>query len=181
VQVGYLGALLALLAGGAYLVVRQVLLRRELEEAAKVLGGRARDGTATPGELYELGCVMLRKKVFTAAVRHLEAAVAGWPGGGDPEEAAGVHNALGFAFLGLEKAGAAEAQFRTATQLAPGYAVAWNNLGDVLEKGKRPAEALRCYEAALAAQPGSSTAAERVAFLRTRLGRMGDGLPGGRG
>jgi hypothetical protein len=32
---------------GAYLVVRQVLIRRELEEAAKVLGERVRTGDAS--------------------------------------------------------------------------------------------------------------------------------------
>lgn len=37
VQLIYLGALLSLLAAGSFLVVRQVLIRRELESAAKDL------------------------------------------------------------------------------------------------------------------------------------------------
>lgn len=46
VQAVYLVTLLGFLVVGAYLVVRQVLIRRELEEAAKVLGDRTRSGSA---------------------------------------------------------------------------------------------------------------------------------------
>jgi hypothetical protein len=47
IQLLYLTALLGFLAAGAYLVVRQVLIRRELDEAAKALGERIRTGEAT--------------------------------------------------------------------------------------------------------------------------------------
>lgn len=44
VQLLYIVTLLGFAAFGAYLVVRQVLIRRDLEEAAKVLGERIRSG-----------------------------------------------------------------------------------------------------------------------------------------
>lgn len=47
IQLIYLTALLGFLAAGSYLVVRQVLIRRELDEAAKALGERIRTGEAT--------------------------------------------------------------------------------------------------------------------------------------
>jgi hypothetical protein len=47
VQLAYLVTLMGFLVVGAYLVVRQVLIRRELEEAAKVLGERVRTGDAS--------------------------------------------------------------------------------------------------------------------------------------
>lgn len=47
VQLAYLLTLMGFLVVGAYLVVRQVLIRRELEEAAKVLGERVRTNDAT--------------------------------------------------------------------------------------------------------------------------------------
>ena len=47
VQAVYLLSLLGFLVVGAYLVVRQVLIRRELEDAAKVLGDRIRSGSAS--------------------------------------------------------------------------------------------------------------------------------------
>jgi hypothetical protein len=65
VQLAYLVALLGFLAVGAFLVVRQVLIRRELEEAAKVLGERIRAGEASSEDYFELGVILLRKKLFT--------------------------------------------------------------------------------------------------------------------
>lgn len=47
IQLIYLFTLLGFLAVGAYLVVRQVLIRRELDEGAKGLGERIRTGEAT--------------------------------------------------------------------------------------------------------------------------------------
>lgn len=47
IQLLYLLALLGFLSVGAFLVVRQVLIRRELDEAAKGLGERIRTGEAT--------------------------------------------------------------------------------------------------------------------------------------
>ncbi len=169
-QLIYLAALLALLAGGSYLVVRQVLVRRELETAAKALGERVRDGSATPEELFEIGCVMLRKKVFTQAVRHLEEALRTWDG--EAEERAQVHNALGFALASQEKTAAALEQYRAAVGLQPGYVTAWNNMGDAHEKQKQYKAALDAYAEALSYAPDNAIAADRAAALRTRLGRF---------
>lgn len=47
IQLIYLLTLLGFLSVGAYLVVRQVLIRRELDEGAKGLGERIRTGEAT--------------------------------------------------------------------------------------------------------------------------------------
>jgi tetratricopeptide (TPR) repeat protein len=169
VQIAYLTALLALLAGGSYLVVRQVLVRRELEESAKALGERVRDGSASAEELFEMGCVMLRKKVYTQAVRQLEAALAAWDG--EAEERAQVHNALGFALAAQDKTAPALEQYRAAVALQPGYVTAWNNMGDTLEKTKAYKEALDAYSEALSYAPDNAIARDRAAFLRTRIAR----------
>lgn len=87
-QLLYLGLLLSFLAVGAYLVVRQVLIRRELEEAAKVLGERVRTGEAVAEDYFELGVILLRKKLYTQATRNLEKAKKAWDG--EPEELAQV-------------------------------------------------------------------------------------------
>ena len=47
IQLIYLLTLLGFLGAGAFLVVRQVLIRRELDEGAKQLGERIRTGEAT--------------------------------------------------------------------------------------------------------------------------------------
>lgn len=117
----------------------QVLIRRDLEESAKVLGERVRSGSddsevpscavratscramfqlprhtdpsrlkcppatsrssaaydicgkrclSHAQDLFQLGVILLRKKLFTQACRHLEKAKKNW--GGDPEELAQV-------------------------------------------------------------------------------------------
>jgi hypothetical protein len=80
VQFIYLGALLALLGVGSFLVVRQVLIRRELESAAKELQDRVRSGEASSEEYFELGAVMLRKKFYVLANKYLEQAIKKWDG-----------------------------------------------------------------------------------------------------
>eukprot|EP00879_Flechtneria_rotunda_P017710 GHRR01018564.1.p1 GENE.GHRR01018564.1~~GHRR01018564.1.p1 ORF type:complete len:240 (+),score=48.77 GHRR01018564.1:88-807(+) len=80
IQLIYLTALLGFLAFGAYLVVRQVLIRRELDEAAKALGERIRTGEATCEDYYELGVILTRKKLYTQATKNLEKAKKLWDG-----------------------------------------------------------------------------------------------------
>ena len=79
----------AAVQGGEGLGVRaaaQVLVRRELEEAAKVLGERIRTSEATSEDCFELGAILLRKKLYTQATKNLERAIKLWDGA--PEELA---------------------------------------------------------------------------------------------
>ncbi|KAL3149190.1 hypothetical protein ABBQ32_002018 [Trebouxia sp. C0010 RCD-2024] len=88
VQLVYLVTLLGFLVVGAYLVVRQALITRELEEAAKTLGDRVRQKDATCEDYFELGVILLRKKLFTQATKNLEKAKKTW--NGEPDELAQV-------------------------------------------------------------------------------------------
>ena len=74
IQLVYVGALLGLLSGAVFLVVRQVLFRTQLEEATKELSEKARTGDATYDEYYELGVLLIRKKLFATALKHLDSA-----------------------------------------------------------------------------------------------------------
>ena len=132
IQAIYLGALLAILGFAGFIVVRQVLIRRELDKSAKNMGERIRAGDATAEEYFEMGSIMLRKKVFTQAVRNLKLAAQMWEG--DKEDLAQIHNALGFGSLSTDKVDEAISEFNKAVELTPGYVTAWNNLGDALER-----------------------------------------------
>jgi tetratricopeptide (TPR) repeat protein len=171
VQALYLAALLGFLAVGAFLVARQVLIRRELEEAAKVLGERVRGGAASAEDQFELGAILLRKKLFTQAQAALERAKRSWDGA--PEELAQVHNALGYALFNQERLAAAVAEYQAAVALQPGYVTAWNNLGDAQERLKDYAAALAAYSEALAYAPDNAVARARADYCRTRLDRAG--------
>lgn len=172
VQLIYLAALLGFLVVGAFLVVRQVLIRRELEEAAKVLGERVRTGEASSEDSFELGVILLRKKLFTQATKNLEKAKKGWQG--EEEELAQVHNALGYAYFNMERVDDAVAEYQAAVALQPGYVTAWNNLGDAYERLKQYKPALDAYREALSYAPDNKVAQARADFCKTRLERTGN-------
>ena len=152
-------------------MVRQVLIRRELEEAAKVLGERVRSGEATSEDSFELGVILLRKKLFTQATKNLEKAKKNWQG--EEEELAQVHNALGYSYFNMDRLEAAVAEYKQAVALQPGYVTAWNNLGDVYEKLKQYGPALDAYREVLSYAPDNKVAQTRADFCKTRLERTG--------
>lgn len=80
VQLLYLSLLLALLSGAAFAVVRQVLVRREMDERSKVLGELIRTGDATSEDFFELGVVLARKRLYTQALKNYTKAVKLWDG-----------------------------------------------------------------------------------------------------
>uniref|UniRef100_A0A7S3VRE4 Uncharacterized protein n=1 Tax=Dunaliella tertiolecta TaxID=3047 RepID=A0A7S3VRE4_DUNTE len=135
IQLMYLLALLGFLSVGAFLVVRQVLIRRELDEAAKGLGERIRTGEASCEDYFELGVILTRKKLFTQATKNLEKAKKVWDG--EETELAQVHNALGYCYINMDRTDLAAAEYKRAVTLQPGYVTAWNNLGDAYEKMKQ--------------------------------------------
>lgn len=156
IQLVYLGTLLALLGGAAFLIARQVLIRRELDLAAKALSEKARENAASPEELYELGCVLLRKRAYTQALRYLEGAQSEWDAGDG--ELAQVDNAAGYAYLQLRRPGPATRNFESAVQRQPGYVTALNNWGDALERAGSPEDALEKFSEAASYDPTNSIA-----------------------
>ena len=171
IQAFYLGTLLAILGGAGFIVVRQVLIRRELDDQAKKMGERIRAGNASAEDYFEMGSILLRKKVFTQAVRNLQAAEANWDG--DEQDLALVHNALGFGYSNTDKIDDAIAEFKKSVALQPGYVTAWNNLGEAYEKKKELKEAIKCYEESLVLSPNNPTASERLEEITLRLRRRG--------
>ncbi|KAK9817337.1 hypothetical protein WJX74_001933 [Apatococcus lobatus] len=167
IQLLYLLALLGFLAAGAYLVVRQVFVRRDLEEAAKVLGERIRSDSGNAEDFFELGIILLRKKLFTQATRNLEKAKKSWQG--EEDELAKVHNALGYAYFNMDKSDLAVTEYKKAVQLQPGYVTAWNNLGNAYEKASKTKDAYDAYREALSYAPTNSTAKQRSEALQAKL------------
>jgi len=171
IQLIYLLTLLGFLGVGAYLVVRQVLIRRELDEAAKALGERIRTGEATCEDYYELGVILTRKKLYTQATKNLEKAKKVWDG--EEADLAQVHNALGFCYFNMEKVDMAIAEYEKAVQLQQGYVTAWNNLGDAYERAKMWRKALEAYQEALSYAPNNKVAMGRSEYCRNRVQNLG--------
>jgi hypothetical protein len=61
-----------------YATGTQLLNRREMDEAAKNLGEKARTGNANFEDYFELGTILARKRLFTQAVKTLQKAVKVW-------------------------------------------------------------------------------------------------------
>ncbi|BAF26690.1 uncharacterized protein [Oryza sativa Japonica Group] len=78
IQLSYLLILLGLLGAGTFFVIRQVLVRRELDLSAKELQEQVRSGDASATEYFELGAVMLRRKFYPAAIKYLQQAIQKW-------------------------------------------------------------------------------------------------------
>lgn len=78
IQLSYLLILLGLLGLGTFYVIRQVLVRRELDLSAKELQEQVRSGDATATGYFELGAVMLRRKFYPAAIKYLQQAIEKW-------------------------------------------------------------------------------------------------------
>jgi tetratricopeptide (TPR) repeat protein len=172
VQLVYLTTLLGFLFVGAFVVVRQVLFKREMEEMAKDIGDRVRNQEASPEDYYELGVILLRKKLFTQANQNLKKALKNWDEEqGDGEVLAQVHNALGYSYFNLDRFEEAIKQYKMAVDMQPGYLTAWNSLGDVLEKQKKYSEALSAYQEVLGLDPSNNVAKERANWCRTRVER----------
>ncbi|XP_042041257.1 tetratricopeptide repeat domain-containing protein PYG7, chloroplastic-like isoform X2 [Salvia splendens] len=167
IQLSYLLLLLALLGAGTFFVLRQVLVRRELDLSAKELQEQVRSGDASATELFELGAVMLRRKFYPAATKYLLQAIEKWDG--DDQDLAQVYNALGVTYVRDEKVEKGIAQFLNAVKLQPGYVTAWNNLGDAYEKTNDLKSALKAFEEVLLFDPNNTVARPRRDDLKAKV------------
>ncbi|XP_026425195.1 tetratricopeptide repeat domain-containing protein PYG7, chloroplastic-like [Papaver somniferum] len=174
IQLSYLLLLLGLLGAGTFFVIRQVIVRRELDLSAKELQEQIRSGDASATELFELGAVMLRRKFYPAAIKYLQQAISKWDG--DDQDLAQVHNALGVGYIRDEKLEKGINQFETAVRIQPGYVTAWNNLGDAYEKKKDLKAALKAFEEVLLFDPNNKLARPRRDALKERV-QMYKGIP----
>lgn len=167
IQLSYLLLLLALLGVGSFYVIRQVLVRRELDLSAKELQEQVRSGDASAMELFDLGAVMLRRKFYPAATKYLLQAIDKWDG--DDQDLAQVYNALGVTYIRDGKVEKGIAQFENAVKLQPGYVTAWNNLGDAYEKINDMKSALKAFEEVLLFDPNNKVARPRRDDLKQKV------------
>lgn len=168
----YLIGLIVLLAGASFFVGRQILRVRRDEALMAKLGGGGRSGKASSQgavELYELGSVQLRKRLYGQAGDTLKLALKQADSEDVPTEGlALIENALGFALAAQEKYPAAIRHYRAAQKAKPDYPVALNNLAYALEKQGRPDEARELYQQVLALEPSNATARKRLRLLDRR-------------
>jgi tetratricopeptide (TPR) repeat protein len=165
---GYLALLLALLGVAAFFVIRQVLKTRRIESTLSRLQKKLTSQKGTALEYYELGSLLLDKKLFTQAGLYLQQALKALPEE-EAENAALIYNALGYTYFAQEQYDLAIRQYKEALKISPDYVTGLNNLGHAYERKQLMDRALETYEKSLAIEPKNVTAKRRADSLRKRL------------
>lgn len=163
----YLSFLVALLAGTAIFIVRQILRTRKTESRLSQLQNKLKKEKGTAQEYYELGTLYLDKKLYVQATKLFQKALS-TKEEVEPENRALVYNALGFTHFAQQQYDLAVRQYKEALKLNPEYVKALNNLGHVYERKQLVAPALEAYEQSLQYEPNNATAKRRAEALRKR-------------
>ncbi len=164
----YLGILLVLLSIAAFFVLRQVWVTRRVELTLSDLQGKLTKGKGSAVEYYELGSILLDKKLYAQAAVYLKKALKEISEE-ENENAVLVHNALGYAYFAQDQFDLAIRQYNEALEISPGYVTALNNLAHAYERKQLMPQALETYEKSLVAEPKNETAKRRAESLRKRL------------
>ncbi len=164
----YLGILLALLSVATFFVVRQVWVTRRIEKTLSDLQAKLTKEKGSAVEYYELGSILLDKKLFAQASVYLKKALKELSEE-EIENSVLVHNALGYAYFAQEQFDLAIRQYNEALKISPGYVTALNNLAHAYERKQLMPQALETYEKSLATEPTNQTAKRRADSLRKRL------------
>ena len=164
----YLLGLVGLLSIVAVVVGRQLLRVRRDEARLIELEQTGAAGSRQASDLYELGSVQLRKRLYPQATASLKQALK--RASGEPEEArAVIENALGFSLAAQKDYEGASKHYKLALKAKPDYPVAINNLAYAQDKLLKTKEALGLYRKTLEFEPDNSTATKAVKKLEKRV------------
>jgi tetratricopeptide (TPR) repeat protein len=163
----YISLLIVLLGSAVFFIGRQVLRTRKVENALSRLQSKLNKEKGTAEEYYELGSILLDKRLFSQAIAQFQKALKLETL--EDQDLAAVYNALGFACFAQEQYDLAIRNYKEAIKLVPNYVTAFNNLGHAYERKQLAAQALETYEQALSYEPNNQTAKRRAETLRKRL------------
>ena len=172
----YLLGLIGLLAIAAVIAGRQLLRVRRDELELVRLEQSGAGSSKDAGDLYELACVQLRKRLYPQATATLRQAVKRL--NKEPEEArALIQNALGFSLAAQKDFSGAVRHYKSALQAKDDYPVALNNLAFAQERLLNMDEAADLYRKTLKLEPSNKTAKSRLKRLeRTSDSRKTSGF-----
>jgi len=163
----YLLGLVGLLTIVAVVVGRQLLRVRRDEARLMQLEQSGAASSRQAADLYELGSVQLRKRLFPQAAATLKQALKRL--GGEPDEArALIENALGFSLAAQNDYETASKHYRLALKAKKDYPVALNNLAYAQMKLLKTEEAINLYQRTLAVDPNNETAKKGIKKLEKR-------------
>ena len=165
----YLLGLVGLLAIVAVVVGRQFFRVRRDEARLIELEKSDTASSRQASDLYELGSVQLRKRLYPQAAATLKQALKRLSG--EPDEArALIENALGLCLAAQKDYSGATKHYKLALKAKADYPVALNNLAFAQEKLLKDAEAISLYEQTCSSlEPNNSTAKKGLKKLKRRM------------
>lgn len=164
----YLSILVVILLGAGVFLFRQIFKTRKVESTLMRLQTKLNKEKGTAQEHYELGGILLDKKLYSQAIAQFQKALK-TKDLGESENLVPLYNALGFAYAAQEQYDLAIRHYKEALEQKPDYVTSLNNLGFVYEKKQLIAQALEMYEETLKYEPKNATAKRRAESLRKRL------------
>lgn len=164
----YLIILLGLLGVAAFFIFRQVVKTRKVEKNLSALQEKLSQSKGSTQEYFEMGSILLSKKLYNQASTLLQKALKRADKEGETEVAP-IYNALGYSYFAQEQYDLAIKQYREALEQNPDYITALNNLGHAYEKKNLTKPALEAYEKVLTLDEKNSTAKKRFESLKKRL------------
>lgn len=164
----YLIILLGLLGVAAFFIFRQVVKTRKVEKNLTALQEKLSQSKGSTQEYFEMGSILLSKKLYTQAAALLQKALKRAEKEGETEISP-IYNALGYSYFAQEQYDLAIKQYREALDQNPNYITALNNLGHAYEKKNLTKPALEAYEQVLKLDEKNSTAKKRSESLKKRL------------
>ncbi|MCM1985241.1 tetratricopeptide repeat protein [Lyngbya confervoides] len=164
----YLLILLVLLGVTAWFVLRQILKTRRVENSLSRLQNKLSEIQGTTQEYFEVGSILLTKKLYSQAVKQFQLALKAAEKEQE-ENTAPIYNALGYAYFAQAQYDLAIRQYKEAVKQNPDYVTAYNNMGHAYEKKNLTQQALEAYETALSRDAKNATAKKRSESLRKRL------------
>jgi len=165
-SVVYLLILVAFLGGASWFVLRQVLRTRRTELTLTQLQRKLSQDPGSPEDHYELGSILLGKKLFTQAIFQFQKALKSKKLDSSSELAALIHNALGYAYAAQEQYDLAIREYKDALKVVPTYVIALKNLAFAYERKQLTSEAIETYQSVLDLDGGNAVAQKRLDVLR---------------
>jgi tetratricopeptide (TPR) repeat protein len=177
----YLILLIVLLAGASFFIFRQILRNRRTDSTLSRLQNKLNREKGSAQEYYELGSLLLDKKLYAQGVLQLQKSLkvaqdelkkldkSSEEYADQLSNIALIYNALGYAYFVQEQYDLAIRQYKEAIKLSPGYVVALNNLANTYERKQLTNPALETYEEVLKYEPENPTAKRRAESLRKRV------------
>lgn len=164
----YLSILVVLLGAAGWFLFRQIFRTRRTETRLSRLQNKLSKEKGTAQEYYELGSILLDKRLYSQAIAQFQKALKSKDLEGE-ENIALIYNALGFSYAAQEQFDLAIRQYKEALEKLPEYPTALNNLGFAYEKKQLTVQALEAYEESLRLDPKNTVAKRRSDSLRKRL------------